>query len=409
MKSEATTNIMPTKIDFKNSQFYHVIMHFVRLRFPTNVFNFLTFIFRTKVVQRAMISILSNILFLTFVTDQTASFGWRICRTYIESNVDETNLDFCDLCYVPDLKQPKTIQQFLTPVINSAFLIPMGFDCSGQLDDKESYIVPQFTYLSKLLETQGLTECSAPNKQIEGTLVTLLNKQFNSVDICEEIKTLPGHLSMNLTWLFVNSQSSLFNKYQIKQILMKLTKLRGKVTSYIIDADYGAPKWLKVTSASSAFLTTVISLIVAIIVRNFDKNHFVYYLELFLNCNRQREKLTVGIFIGRITVLGSFIGGLFIIIFALLFTMVPIPFQYILDVCFLLSSSSSFMFLWARVVILIKHRNTHLTMRFQTILIVPSILIGLAVGVLVVLFKDEQYLREKSAMAYTKIGIFQTK
>ena len=267
----------------------------------------------------------------------------------------------------------------------------------------KKYVATQETFLSQFARINLKAETAAQAYDLAGALVLLLSPKLQSEDIAYKIKS--SRVKSNITWIFVNEMSPLFSRYNVGSRIMSFTNsVDPVINSFAIDTK-NAPLWLRTVSSLSIFLTTILCLVVTILLRQFDRNYFVYSIELFLNCKR-REKLTVGIFIGRVTVLGAFIGGLFIIVFSLLFTLVPIPFQYILDICFLLACATCYMFLWSRFVILIKRRRSDLTMRFQTLLILPSILFGLAAGVLIVLFKDETYLQKKASMAYNKIGKF---
>ena len=328
----------------------------------------------------------------------------------IENEFMGSTIELCDLCFVQESKQSGNDETFLIPVVKRAQLMPSGFyPCVSTqqfVDSLQPYIVIQSMSLSEIRNVELLAQCPSHYNAFQGILATLLDKNLNSVRISDKIKT-ESPITDNYTWLFVNSKSPLFVKYGIASKLMNFSTEQetSNISSHVINLS-GAPMELKVVGGSIAFLTAVIILILTVLVRQFDKKFFVYDLELFLKCKRRREKLTAGIFIGRITVLGSILGGVVIIIFSLTFTLVPIPFQYILDGCFLLASASAFMFLWARFVIYIKTKKTSLTMRFQISLIVPSVPIGLIAGVIIILFKDETYLGTISAMAYDKIGIF---
>ena len=345
-------------------------------------------------------------LFLIF---SVTTFPWKTCKTTIKNDQREIVLELCDYCFVPDARQSTKSKSLLTQIINSAILTPLNcFTCTSTYPE----VISTRMYISEFLDKQKKAEESASKTNVTGVLAIISNKKLNSEDITDRIDDSDADIDSELLyWIFVNGGSSLFLQHQISDKILNITELKTSkpptISSYIIDSRDGAPLWLELLGSLSVYSMTIVCFFATVLIRQLDKNHFVYSLELFMNCKRQREKLTLGIFIGRITIQGSIIGGLVIIVFELTFTMVPIPFQYILDVCFLLASSSCFMFLWARIVILIKRRKKHLTMRFQTLIVLPSILVGLLASVIIVLFKDETYLGAKSAMAFNKIGKFQ--
>ena len=354
--------------------------------------------------SRAVMSLLTRLWMFYFIRlPAFLTFPWGVCRTKIESTKSHVVIKFCDVCYIPDSNKLGSEKPFVTPAITLSSLAPLNcWDC-GWLYKNCGYVVAQEMFLSQFADTDSEAESVTRSFNLTGALALIIGKSLQSEDITYQIKS--SRVKPNITWIFVNERSPLFSRYNIGSKIKNLTSsVAPKINSLVIDTKNDAPLWLKLVSSLSVLLTTFVCFVLTILLRKFDKNSFVYSMELFLHCKRQREKLTVGIFIGRVTVLGSFIGGLFIIVFTLLFTLVPIPFQYILDMCFLLACAACYMFLWARFVILIKRHKSDLTMRFQTLLILPSILFGLAAGVLIVLFKDETYLKKTASMAYNKIG-----
>ena len=321
--------------------------------------------------------------------------SWYTCEAVIENKLRGVEIINWGHCFVPNKESIHWTNDVLVPVIPSTILTQFGcFNCEP-IGNFMSYVVPFFVnFYSIGIDGQWINDT-----YLKGVLAFVAKTNATSRDIMNIFKINHKDVPVNKPWFMLDA------KFEILDLNKNLSDSPNiedhpNLTLSVINTRTGNPKWFDAIRILSGVLTTTLCFTFAMLIRKFDKNFFIYSLDLFLNCKATNNQATLGVYIARLTPLCAFFAAVSLIFLSVIFTLLPIPMQYILDLTYVLTSVVTFMFLSARLILV---RKNSLKLRMQRFLLLPGSIFGLIFAIIIVLFKDQAYLGD---IANKFVGMF---